>query len=270
MNGWARLAAAAVTLLGAAAFAAPPNPAPAPNYFHSELPAAEARQLLDQFQHTGPTGPCYLEFELTHLPRRGPATVSRGRLWSSRNAQGTLIRIELDGGSHLLLQNGPGAQAWRWSLGNTAMIPATAPIQPGLELTAFDLQMPFVYWAQTTPVTLTRISGRPAYAFLFTAPPGYGAIFGVRAYLDSEYRAPVQIDTLGGPEQTLKTLSLLGVKEVAGQWIVKSLEVRDELSRSKTRLTVTGAALRLDLSSSLFEPANLGESVAAPGGVQRW
>jgi hypothetical protein len=148
-------------------------------------------------------------------------------------------------------------------------VAATEPLQAGLEITAFDLLMPFLYWPQTAGVTLSRIRGRPADVFLFTAPGAAAPITGVRAYLDSEYHAPVQIESLGG-ESVLKTFSLLDLKNVSGQWLFKDIDVRDEATRNKTRLSVTGAALGLDLQDALFQPESLGESVEAPSTVQRW
>ncbi len=271
MSRWARLIVPALSLAAAIGRAAPSNLAPPSNYVQSgQLPPAEAQSALDQFRHSGPAQPAYLEFELRHLPRRGPATTSKGRLWASRNEQGSVVRIELTEGTHFLLQNGPHAQVWRWSLGTTKTVASTEPLQAGLEITAFDLQMPFLYWPQTTGVTLSRIRGRPADVFLFTAPAAAAPITGVRAYLDSEYHAPVQIESLGGAENVLKTFSLLDLKNLSGQWIFKDIDVRDEATRNKTRLSVTGAALGLDLQATLFQSESLGESVEAPSTVQRW
>jgi hypothetical protein len=270
MSRWARLAVAALSLAVAAGRAAPSNLAPPSSYVPSgQLPPKEAQDALDQFRRSGPAQPAYLEFELRHLPRRGPVATSRGRLWASRNDQGSVVRIELAEGTHLLLQNGPHAQVWRWSLGTTKTVAASEPLQAGLEITAFDLQMPFLYWPQAAGATLSRIRGRPADRFVFAAPASAAPLTGVRAYLDSEYHAPVEIESLGG-DRVLKTFSLLDLKNVAGQWLLKDLDVRDEATRNKTRLSVTGAALGLDLPAALFQPESLGESVEAPGAVQRW
>jgi hypothetical protein len=263
---------AAVVVAGAAGLrAAPPNfPPPSDYVAGGQLPPAEARAALDQFRHSGPARPSYLEFELQHLPRRGPKVTARGRLWAGRNQQGAVYRVELERGARFLLQNGPAARVWRWSLGTTTILPATEALQPGWELTAFDLQMPFLYWPQPSGVTLARIRGRPADVFLFSAPATWAPLTGVRAYLDSEYHAPVQIESLAGAERVLKTFSLLDLKNVGGEWIPRDLEVRDEATRNKTRLSVTGAALGLDLNETLFTADGLDEAVAAPAGVRRW
>jgi hypothetical protein len=44
----------------------------------------------------------------------------------------------------------------------------------------------------------------------------------------------------------------------------KSFEVRDEVTRDKTRLTVSAAALNLALPSGLFTPAGLMDEVRPP------
>jgi hypothetical protein len=271
MTGWARFVVVAVIAGGIGLRAVPPNFTPPSDYVSSgQLPPAEASAALDAFRHAGPAQPAYLEFELQHLPRRGPKVVAHGRLWASRGADGSVIRIEIDQGARFLLQNGPKAQVWRRTLGSSVIVPSAEALQPGWELTAFDLQMPFLYWPQATGVTVSRVRGRPADVFLFSAPAGLAPLTAVRADLDSEYHAPVQIESLAGPERVLKTFSLLDVKNLNGQWLAKDLEVRDETTRNKTRLSFTGAALGLDLSETLFTPDGLGQSVAAPTGVQRW
>jgi len=234
MKRWARLVVAAVSVSGAIGRAAPSNLAPPTDYVQSgQLPPAEAQAALDQFRRSGPAQPAYLEFELRHLPRRGPATTSKGRLWISRNQEGSVVRIELEGATHFLIQNGPHAQVWRWTLGRTSTVAAAEPLQAGLEITPFDLQMPFLYWPQKTGVTLSRIRGRPADVFLFAAPATAAPLTAVRAYLDSEYHAPVQIESLGG-ENVLKTYSLLDLKNVSSQWIPKDIEVQDAFERDRS------------------------------------
>ena len=86
----------------------------------------------------------------------------------------------------------------------------------------------------------------------------------MRAYLDTQYNAPTQIETIDPDGRVAKTLSLLDLKKVGEQWIPKSFEVRDEVTRDKTRLTVSAAALNLALPSGLFTPAGLMDEVRPP------
>jgi len=86
----------------------------------------------------------------------------------------------------------------------------------------------------------------------------------VRSYFDAQYNAPVETELLSRGGAVLKTLSLVDLKKVGVQWMVKALDVRDETTRNKTRLLVTGAALNLALPSATFDPAALASAVAPP------
>jgi hypothetical protein len=54
------------------------------------------------------------------------------------------------------------------------------------------------------------------------------------------------------------------LKKVGEFWIPKTFDVRDEVTREKTRFDVTAAALGLDFSRSLFEPAQLDDDIRPP------
>src|ERR1700728_1581167 len=91
--------------------AAPPNFTP-PSQFAggATLGAKETAEALEAFRAAGPAQPSYLEFALRHMPRRGAETLLHGRLWVSRDEGGAVYRIDIDGGAHFLLQNGPDAR----------------------------------------------------------------------------------------------------------------------------------------------------------------
>ncbi len=270
-----RLFAAAVAAgLAASASAVPPNFSP-PSAFAGEaaLTDAQAREALEAFREAGPARPYYLELVLRHLPRRGPETRLAAQLWTSRNPQGAVYRLDLASGTHFLLQNGRDARVWR-AVGDTVTeVPSSEPLAPGLEATAFDLLRPYLYWPVDGKVTVTRVRGRPADVFFFRAPApeAKGGIAQVRASLDSEYHAPVEVASLGPDGRTVRTFTLLDLKKAGpSDWLPKDIDVRDESTHNKTRFTLTGAALEADFSPELFAPAALSRTVAAPGGVQRW
>lgn len=257
------------------AFAAVPLSAP-PELAQVGLPdAAETARILVQFRQTGIAGDYFLEVELRTLPRRGEEKTFQGRMWGTRNVEGGLTRVALAEGpdreQRLLVQNGGAAAVWRLDGPKVVLLPAAAlfqPVVPGVNLTAFDLQMPFLYWPGVTLEKITRMRGRPAHVFVFRPPaafaahnPGVGA---VRAYLDTQYNAPTQIETLAPDGRVTKTLSLLDLKKIGEQWIPKSFEVRDEVTRDKTRLTVSAAALNLALPSGIFAPAALTDEIQPP------
>jgi hypothetical protein len=240
--------------------------------------AAEAERLLAEFQRAGVAGPYYLEFELQARPRRGEGPTFRGRLWGARNAQGAVTRVELTdsgGAAHrFLMQNGPQPAVWRQSgSGGVVRLDAVAqqaPLVPGVEVTAFDVQMPFLYWPGAIVEKITRVLGRPANAFLFRAPGGGAAESGAaaaRAYLDTQYNQLLKTEVLGADGRVTKTFSLVSLKKVGEQYVPKEADYRNELTRDKTRLLVTGAALGSALPADIFEPATLAHPGVPPGRV---
>jgi hypothetical protein len=268
--------------LGVLASGLPAAPANAPQPPLAQIgkpDAAEAARILEQFRRSGVVGDYFFEFELRQLPRRGEETVFRGRLWGGRNDQGAVERVVLfdrDGRERrLLIQHGAQAGVWRLIERRAEQLPVAAlfePLVPGVELTPFDLQMPFLYWPGATVESIARMRGRPAHEFIFRPPPEFAAkhaqLGGVRSYFDTQFNVPVQTELLSPGRAVTKTMSLLDLKKVGEQWIPKSFEVRNENSRDKTRLLVTGAALNLTLPPAVFTPVALADDLRPPGSAQ--
>ena len=165
-------------------------------------------------------------------------------------------------------------QIWRWTEGSgapAAPLGVEALFEPvaGTDLTAFDLQMPFLFWPEFVYEGLARMHGRPAHKFLFYPPADIAArnpaLHGVRAYIDTQYTAFVQAELIGENDQAVKTLSILDLKKIGEQWIVKSVDCREEATRNKTRFSVTAAALDQHFSSAVFDPMNLAGPAIVPG-----
>ena len=242
---------------------------------------AEAAKLIEQFRNSGLPGDYYLEFELRGLPRRGEGITLTGRWWGSRNAAGALSRIELTDGAgvahRLLLQNGERPAVWRWSGGRVAQVGVAdlmEPLVPGVEISAFDLQMPFLYWPGATVEKITRTLGRPSHVFLFPAPAAFAAqnsgVSAMRANFDTQFNVPMQTEIIVNGTVT-KTLALLSLKTVEKQTLPKAADYRNEVTRDKTRLQITGAALNLQWPLAVFDPATLAQpaSPPAPGRITR-
>ncbi|HEX2852644.1 MAG TPA: outer membrane lipoprotein-sorting protein [Opitutaceae bacterium] len=264
----------AVVVAGTAR-AAVPAPAPPELAQLNKPDAAEARHIVEQFQQMGLSGQHYLEFQLRVLPRRGPERILEGRLWGGRNPRGDIWRVTLRDASgqerRLLLQNGANAAAWSFAGGRIEQVNAGGlfePFFPGVEISPFDLQMPFFYWPDFALEKVERLRGRPAHVFFFRPPAAVAtqnqSISGVRAYLDTQFDAPVQTELIGRDGRVMKTLSLVDLKRVEGQTMVKTVDVRNELTRDKTRFQVTGVALKQEFSPAIFEPATLAEDVRPP------
>ena len=237
----------------------------------------EAARILEQFRQAGIAGSFYLAIELRSLPRRGEERVFPGRLWGGREAGGSVFRLELEdgqGGTHrLILRNGVEGGVWRWSAGRVEqVVPAAsvAPLFPGVEVSAFDLQMPFLYWPEAQLEKLARAFGRPAYSYLFKAPPDFleqgAGVAAARAYLDTQFNALMQTELVAANGGVLKTFYLVSLKKVGAQYIPRQADYRNELTRDKTRFQVTGAALNLSVPAGAFAPAALAEPWAPPPG----
>jgi hypothetical protein len=238
------------------------------------LDQAEGRRALVQFRQSGIAGEYYLEFDLRVMPRRGDERIFHGRLWGGRNEQGAVMRVAVaDAAGHerrLLIQNGKQSAVWCSDSPASAprMVEAFEPLVPGVELTAFELQMPFIYWPDETLVSVSRVRGRPAHGFFFRPPAAWAArhpeVGAVRAYLDTQFNAPVQTELLDLNGHIVRTLSLVDLKKIGDQYIVKSIDLRNEATRDKTRFQVTAAALGLEFAGGIFEPARLTEDIHPP------
>jgi hypothetical protein len=262
-----------VLLAAASALRAAPPASPSPGLAQIGKPdAAESRRILAQFRSAGISGDYYLEIELHQLPRSGDERVFPAKLWGSRNARGPIVRIALTDAAgreqRLLVQNGAQPAVWTFRDGKISQPGPAAllePLVPGVELTAFDLEMPFLAWPDVECTAIVRVFGRPAYAFFFRPPAGLGGQpEAVRAYFDTQFNAPTQTELLDATGRVTKTLSLVELKRVDAQTLPKILEVRNETTRDKTRFVITGAALGLDFSTGVFDPAALADSLSPP------
>ena len=238
--------------------------------------AAEAARLLEQFRQAGIPGEFYLQFELRALPRRGQGRTFQGRLWGGRNQQGAILRVELTdagGATHrLLIQNGEKGSVRRVVNGRVTTLGVAelfAPLIPGVEVSAFDLQMPYLYWPDATLEKLARtVLGRPAHAYLVRAPAAFtsqhAGITAARAYLDTQFNALVQTELIGADNRVVKTFAFLSLQKVSDRYVPKTADYRNEITRDKTRLQVTGAALNLRLPPATFDPESLLQAVPPP------
>jgi len=242
---------------------------------------AAAAAIFAQFRRSIWAEPIYAEFDLREMPRRGEEQVYHGRFWGARDERGPVTRFEVDGpveGSsrHILIQGGPEFGIWTsdgpagGSPGEGALV---APVVPGVEISPFDLlPMPYLYWLDADFAGVERIRGRQACIYVISPPGEFLArnpgIRAVRAYLDAQYDALEQSETIGADGRVAKTLSILELRKVGSRWIPKDVDVRNEATRDKTRLTLTGVAVGFPIDSSAFDPARLGLPVARPAGAQ--
>lgn len=224
--------------------------------------AEGARLLADFRKNSGIAGDYWLAFELRVMPREGAERVVTGTLFGTRGVSGPLSRANV-GGQRWLIESGPKPAAWLAAEDGAAReLGATegALALADTGVTVFELQMPFLYWTDFTYEGEARVRGRPTHSFVLRPPAGQpvpAGLTAVRVLLDVQFEALVQADELGASGTVEKTISLLDLKKVGEQWLVKAIDVRDARTRSKTRFSVTAAALGLSWPIALFGPDSL-------------
>jgi len=248
---------------------------PVPDLLNADRPdAEEGRRVLEAFRSQGISGDYFLSFELRVLPRRGAEQIIPGRLWGTRGPQGDVNRVGLvtpAGELRLLVRNGAEPDVWQWREGSEVAAMSPSEMQTaiaGTDLTPFDLLRPFLFWTDTYE-GIRRVNGRPAHQFRLEAPAEFrtgreDALAAVRVSIDSQYLAMVQAEYLDDRDQVTKTLTVLELKKLGEQWIVRSLDLRNEATRDKTRFQVSAAALNLNLPEVMFAPQALAELQELP------
>lgn len=265
----------AALLAGPAAAQAGRNPAPLQDRSApGKADQAEGARILGEFHRAGIAGDYWLEFELRVMPRKGEEFTVPGTMLGTRGPDGPLSRITL-GGYRWLIASGPNPAAWKAAAGGVHEA-VVGESFAGTQVTVFDLQMPFLYWTDFLYEGKAVVRGRPAHSFILRPPAGatppVPGLTGVRVLLDVEFQAMVQAEELGAADTVLKTISLLELKKVGEQWLVKAIDVRDARTRDKTRFTVKSAALDLAWPAGTFDPANLAAPTPAlpPGKAVRF
>ncbi|HEX7632441.1 MAG TPA: outer membrane lipoprotein-sorting protein [Lacunisphaera sp.] len=239
---------------------------PNPSYVPGGKPdQAEGARVLSQFRSAGIDGTYWLSFELRVMPRKGDERTLEGQLFGARGSDGPLTRLALEN-ERWLIQGGPQPAAWTAASGQPSREATTAEtLQPiaGTDLTLFDLQMPFLNWTDFVHEGLTKVRARPAHQLLLYPPADFAKarpeLTGVRIYIDTQFQALVQVEQLGPDGKPVKGMTLIDLKKVGEQWLVKSIDLRNNLTRDKTRLTFKAAALDLVLPADTFAPAKVGE-----------
>ena len=249
---------------------------PAPNFVAGGKPdQAEGRTALEAFRQQGIAGTYWLSFELRVMPRKGAERTVAGQLLGTRNSGGPVTRLTLTGEQagaseqRWLIQSGAEPTAWSWRNGESAARALTGADSfqsiGETDLTLFDLQMPFLYWTDFVYEGLAKIRGRPAHSFVLYPPAELAAqrpqLTGVRVALDTQFGALVQAELLGEKGKAEKTITILDLKKVGEQWLVREIDLRNAVTRDKTRFIVKAAALNLHLPADVFDAATLAHEV---------
>lgn len=236
----------------------------------------QAMLALEEFRTQRWGGEFSFKFELKHMPRRGDTSLYSGQLWAKWNIKRPLTRIEVYGlpgqgipSVKLLVENGPDPQAWSTGTGASPQVEILSdadlftPLMPGVTVTPFDLQMPFIYWDHYEFEGTARKRGRLTYTYLMHAPEDIRALnqelATVRIFLDAKLKELVQAEALDAEGNPLKAFNILSFKKSQGVMFPKTIDFLDEQSRDKTRMRVIAAAFDRNLPDTLFVPSLLNE-----------
>ena len=138
------------------------------------------------------------------------------------------------------------------------------PWVEGINHSPFDLLMPFLNWPYQYEKS-GRVCGRPAHLYIFTPPPNspfYKSSFSsIRLAIDDAYHAPLRIEHMDGGILPSRMFSLQSFKKVEDRWVVKTIDVKERDSKSKTRFELISVAHGLDLHETTFEKSGLKNSI---------
>ncbi len=235
-----------------------------------DLSEEDVYSRIESLRNQRLAGDYCFKFEFVQIPRRGTETRYTGYLWGTWNKGGPLMRFYIPQSIanaeplQILIQSGFNPEVWIMKQGQVRQLTNEELQQPliqGAIVTAFDLQMPFVYWNQLEYEGSSKIKGREAY-MIVAKPDSLSAVKGVEAariIVDKNYNALMRIDILSKQDQedqVLRTLDIQRLKKVENEWIIRCLDIISS-NGDKTRFIVNEAALNLDLSPSFFNADNL-------------
>lgn len=225
-------------------------------------------RVMERFRQIGIAGEFVFAVELIHQPYRGDSVTHEGRLaggWTGFPR--TRLDLEAPSGEstprRFLQWNGPQPQTWSLVDGQLRQLQGNAlhqPLIPGLTLTPYDVQMPFIYWTDYAYEGSSRLRGRGVHFFLLYPPeddPRYASIGAVRVAIDADFNVAVRAETLDLDSQPLRRLDVQSVKKVQDQWIIRRLDLIDLQTRDRSRLEVVAARLSLQLPDKTLHPDGL-------------
>ncbi len=224
-------------------------------------------------------------FQLKIMPRREPTQYLSGVMVGSSNERGPVERIDVvleeakltgDGNVtapkilRLLLQNGPSPFAMKalsHQEGPPELIDSKSIFDPVASSTfsTFDLLRPFLYWQRFYYEGRTTLRRRVTHSF-WMYPPEHDvtlseSVSGVRLFVDDQFKVIFKGQIYGPEKELIKTISITGLKKVDEEWILNSIEIRDEETKDKTRFRVLDASVGVGVAKEFFEPVALTQNI---------
>ncbi len=149
------------------------------------------------------------------------------------------------------------------------------PLVDELLFTAFDIAMPFIHWEDYDYVSAKRVHGRPAHVFSMRPPEPtsgeadpYAGIGHVEMTIDADFFALLFVRVFDESGEHVRSFKNVVFKQLENErYIVKSIDLLDELKRDKTRFEVVGARTDIVLPMAYFEPEQFGTSYPVIRGI---
>ncbi len=240
------------------------------------LDKAEATERWNEYFNSVPISDYCFKGTLEHLPRKGESIVYDVIMWGTHIKDSFAIRVNIkkrssqDEARNFLLINRQGKSEIFISKNNEIKKlnedDWNKPLLDGLIYTPFDLLMPYRYWAWEY-AGAARV-GRILHFYDLYVPENLAAKFPnlkkVRIGLSKEFNAPFQTEYFDAQNKVSRTLSLSSVKKVQGNWLTKQIEMLDENTRDKDKITITDALFIDALDKSVFDHNNLNKLVDTP------
>lgn len=244
-------------------------------------------EILKTFRSMGWDGGYRWRIQLKIMPRRQKTVTLNGLMYGDRwdgspvtrvdivekpadvDTQGELIESET---LRLLFRSGRGAFAMTKrssASGPPLVVDGSDVLEPiaGSEFALFDLMAPYVYWPRFRYEGRTTFRGSPTHLFWMYPPEEdldlKDRIGGVRLYINDQFNVLIQTQVFDTEESLLKTIYISGIERVDGQAIFKEMDIRNDVTRNKTRLKIVDASMGLALPKNLFEAQSLMENLQA-------
>ena len=251
-----------------------------------EQDEARGREALETFRSMGIAGDYRFQFQLELRPKQGETRRVPGVLLGSSNELGPVSRVDViledasfdaEGKSQpakvkrLLLQNGPRYFAYEMDAfapdAVASLVPTARYFEPiaGSDVSIFDLLMPYVYWQQYRYEGRLKRKSQPTHVYWMFPPEGDEALTrrlsGVRIYINEEFNIMYDAEFFGPEGHKIKNLEVGAPKKVDGQWFPKLIDIRNEVTRDKTRFEVEHAEMGVVLPRLIFTPEGLEQGV---------
>ncbi|MBO7521689.1 MAG: outer membrane lipoprotein-sorting protein [Opitutales bacterium] len=240
------------------------------------LTREDADQRWAEFLASRPARDYAFKFELSHMPRKSPASEYEGYFWGKHFSGDTFfMRLKIwrkseesSAEEFLFVSENGECKMFKKECGKPAQIPQSdwfKPLLAGLVYTPFDFAAPYKKWAANYagPGRVGRavhfFDMRPGGDFARQNPQ----IKKVRVALSREFNAPFYTEYYGEGDTPSRSMLLDSIKKIGDIWFMKEMEMQDKATRDKDKMKI--AAVKFDeLPIEIFSEKSLEEGIENP------